>query len=241
MNWYNKFIKISTRNELDIDSIKICQKLFSDFRLSQNSNALANKTLSYDFFDFLNEGELKKYNNAKVSINMSTEIYSGTSLAHDEFDIGGLTLDYGTIEQHVELSVKVTKNFKQNNYKDFYMLLFNIVRHELQHVYDNLRKKYDNKKINDTSSDLIERIARKSEEILSKKELESYIRGLMLRAKRERKSFVKITEEFVEISFYGKKKELIMKYPIYSQLKPIEDKTISKIVEEANKIFKKVV
>ena len=85
------------------------------------------------------------------------------------------------------------------------------------------------------------RIKLLSEEILSEKELESYVRGLMLRAKRERKSFIQITKEFIDLSFYKKNKETLMKYPIYSTLKKIEDETVNQIVEKAKQIYGRVV
>lgn len=238
MNWYNKFIKISTRNKLDVDSIQICQKLFSDFR-SLNNGLPINKVFSYSLMDILDETKIKKYGTTKIFINMSVELYAGKSLLYGNFDIGGLTLDYGEIGQNVELSIKISNNFNQNDFKSFYMLLFSVVRHEVQHVYDNLKDKPE-EKVNFSYSDLVGKIGAISKEILSDRELNPYIRGFMLRSKRERRSFVDVVTEYVNMSFYGKDKNILMGYPVYSELKKIEDKTIFKIIEEAKKIYGKV-
>jgi hypothetical protein len=139
------------------------------------------------------------------------------------------------------LFIKLTPRINDNDFKEMYMLMFNIVRHELQHVLDNLNEKYEHIETNYTYGNLLERIQLRSNEILSKKEIEAYVRGLMLRAKRERKSFIGIVKEYIDMAFYARSKAILMKYPIYIELKKIEDKTVSKIIEEAQKIYKKVI
>jgi hypothetical protein len=31
MNWYDKFIKISSRNKIDMESVDVAQRIFSDY------------------------------------------------------------------------------------------------------------------------------------------------------------------------------------------------------------------
>ena len=241
MNWYKDFIKISARNELDIDAINICKFLFLEIKKQLVSKSLNNKTISYNIDKILEEKCMVKYNNSEVIININLDIYRGLDLSYGNFDIGGLTLDYGIKNQNIELFIKLTPRINDNDFKEMYMLMFNIVRHELQHVLDNLNEKYEHIETNYTYGNLLERIQLRSNEILSKKEIEAYVRGLMLRAKRERKSFIGIVKEYIDMAFYARSKAILMKYPIYIELKKIEDKTVSKIIEEAQKIYKKVI
>jgi hypothetical protein len=239
MNWYNKFI-VSFRNPLDTDAIQICPKIFSDVRSLALSGSLRSQTLSYDIIKVLKEQDRAKYKNAKVTINVSIDVYGG-ALSYGEFDIGGLTLDYGTEKQDIEVDAKITKSFNSNNFRNFYMLLFDVIRHELQHVLDNINKRYDdNHNKDDSYGGLVDQIRLLSEKILSERELGSYIRGWMLQAKRERKSFIEIAKNSIEVSFYGKDKKLFMKHPSYLLLSKIEENTIAKVIQEAQKIYKRV-
>ena len=87
-------------------------------------------------------------------------------------------------------------------------------------------QKYDKRTPKISRGKILEEIKSKSAEILSPKEIESYVRGFMLRAKRENKAFTDIVTEFIDSSFYYGNKPTIMNYPVYSELKIIEDNTI---------------
>jgi hypothetical protein len=75
MNWYQKFIKVSNRNVLDVDSINISRKIFEDIRNSIN-NGLNNKHFSYSLNDIIRsndipekEGELSEKQKALTEID----------------------------------------------------------------------------------------------------------------------------------------------------------------------------
>ena len=236
LNWYNKYIKISARNILDADVIEICPKIFSDIQSYISSNA---PLLSWNIIEMLKEDHRKKYNNATVTINASIQKVSDLLMSYGKFNIGGLTLDGGVGRQSVELDIRITDSFGQNSLNAFYMLLFNVLRHELQHVLDNINERYPDTPVSTGYANLVGKITNKSNEILSEKELESYIRGFMLKAKRERKSFIKIVEEYINIIFYAGNKNIIMRYPFYPELERIENETIAEIISSAEEIYKR--
>lgn len=236
LNWYNKYIKISARNILDADVIEICPKIFSDI---QSYIFSGEPSLSWNIVEMLKEGGLKKYNNATVTISASFQKVSDQLMSYSKFNIGGLTINKGVDKQNIELDIRITDSFGKNSLNAFYMLLFNVLRHELQHVLDNINERYPPAPVSANYVNLVGKITNKSDEILSEKELESYIRGFMLKAKRERKSFVKIVEEYINIIFYAGNKNIMMRYPFYPELERIESETVARIISTAEEIYKR--
>ncbi len=135
MNWYKKFCRLAARNPLDQDSITIAQTIWSlvkDRYLKGNLPTLS-ETISFKSnIKILNPPQDKqKYKKslADENINVVNLIIEKLNI-EEAFQVGGRFN-----ENTLDISVRVSRYFGQEDFHNLYMRLLEVVRHEIKHLH----------------------------------------------------------------------------------------------------------
>lgn len=236
MDWYHKFLRLAFRNPLDRDTIAICQISFEKINELYISNNLRNQTVSFKP-DVKNKNPLQKQQKEWESLSEEklsdvNIVIENLNIAQD-FILGGIYWDFNNT---LNLSLQISNRFSNKSFERLYMEMYDVVRHEIRHLYDDSRGKNISSPRQNKRVDMVENVRNASTFILSEAELVSYIDGMVLRAKKNHVPFSNLVVETVNKVFSikaGDYKNNSIPMAISSQIQQIENHTIQAIIQKA--------
>lgn len=200
MNWYDKFIKLAFRNPLDMDAIAISGIILSTIKQARSANGLSYQTISFRPNNLQNQ--YRRWNSLSEGTVNIVDITIEVLRMDKSFEVSG-NYQHGLRTLNIMLQVpNVANNFPDRLFRPLYMKLFEVVRHEIRHEYDNSQGRNTNLPSIERQIRLIDTARLVSERFLHEVESPAYIEGLLLRAKRERRPFTQLAAVVVSEFFY---------------------------------------
>lgn len=192
MNWY----KVSNFN--DSNSRKIVSYIIKDikqkYKNNKNKYTPINGAINIDQLNIEDE-KLKKH---IVKYNIK---YLSFSDEKEYFTVSAF-FDEKTFPPSISLFIYINYEYANNIdliLEKLYYKLIETVRHEVTHVYQNY----------DQQNELIKKIQftynileKEEQYLLADTEVQSYVEGLYFRAKKERKPFTVVLDEFLKPRFF---------------------------------------
>lgn len=201
LNIENCLYKIAYRNEYDMLANEIAKEIFLNIKQNRTIDFLINKQ------------------NFVIKVQVQN---TGKESSYDAFDIKADMLDFPHgVNKRPEMIINIflDNDFVSGDYQNFNYVLYEVIRHELEHYYkyslgtypDDDYKKLYSELINLKNKNLEEHIKLVSEYILSETEIDSYVKSIMYVAKKQHKPVTDIIEQVIKRAFFNNDPELARK------------------------------
>lgn len=199
-----------------------CLRLFA-FR---NKYDLQSNNIARKIFEMVRNNRFGEFSEGNVWIEIA--IHNFQNPTFENFHVSATTKN-----SNIYISIFLNNDFSSKDYQRFNFIIYDVLRHELEHFDKYIMGKYPDEEYvqlyNDlrsshTNEEHVEMIA---QYILSDTEIDSYIKSIMYVAKKQKKSALDVVEQVIKRAFFGNNSELMK-----------EMMENSKIVEIINKVRK---
>jgi hypothetical protein len=115
----------------------------------------------------------------------------------------------------IYINIILNDNFSVKDYQRFNFVIYDVLRHELEHLDKYVMGKRPDEKYVELYNDLKashpieEHINLVSQYILSETEIDSYVKSIMYVAKKQNKSALEVIEQVLKRAFFGNNKALM--------------------------------
>lgn len=201
--------------------IKDCIYAFS-FR--NKYDIISNDVARY-IFDLVKNKKFGEYSKDDIWIEIA-KIDKLNKLTFDNFSIKAVTKN-GSIY----LSIFINDDFNETDYQNFNYVLYEVIRHELEHKDSFiLNKRPDSKYVEMynkllSNMDLEEHAETISEYILSDTEIDAYVKSIMYVAKKQKVSTYDIIEQVIKRAFFNNNSNSMLEGIKNSKIKSLVEKT----------------
>jgi hypothetical protein len=130
----------------------------------------------------------------------------------------------------VHLNISLDDDFSSKDYQRFNFVIYDVLRHELEHLNKYVMGKYPDEEYVKLYYDLKskhtlkEHIEMVSRYILSDTEIDSYVKSIMYVAKKQNKSALEVIEQVIKRAFFGNNSEVMEEV--------MRDAELSKIIND---------
>ena len=193
---------------------------------------LSNEVVS-KIFDLLKNKKLGSYNIDNFVVEITRAKIKDIPGTFDNFKIDAKT----TEDFIVYVSILINEDFSELDYQSLNYALYEVIRHELEHINKlTLDKKPDGNYVDIYNQllfvvDLEEHVNLVSQYILSEVEFDSYLRSIIYAAKKQKRSAIEVIEQVLKRAFFNNNTELMTEGN--------KNENIKAIVEETRQVLRK--
>ena len=206
----------------NIESIENCIRVFS----YRNKHDLLSNEIVRWIFDLVKNEKQGEYFKDNIWIEIVKTKHKIPKSTFDNFNIRAETKN-----EKIYISIFIYDEFSEKDYKNFNYILYEIARHELEHI-DRfvLNKRPDEKYVEIynrllSSVDLEEHAELVSQYILSNTEIDSYVKSIMYVSKKQNVSALDIIEKVLKRAFFNNDSELMKQGMNNSNIRILMEKT----------------
>ena len=190
-----------------IEATNSCIRIFA-FR--NKYDILANRVAEW-IFSLIKNGNLGEYIYDNIHVDISNS-EKETHLNFNNFKIGAECRG-----NDIQIDIFLKSDFSKSDYQSFNYVLYEVIRHELEHQDrfilgknpdDEYVKTYD-QLMNDSGLKLEEHSELIAKYILSDSEIDSYVKSIMYVAKKQKRSAIEIIEQVLNRAFFNNNEKLM--------------------------------
>jgi len=215
-------------------NIKIndCLKVFA-FR---NKYSLRANDLVRKIFDRIKNDRMGEFGEEDIWVEIRRQ-----KIPHSTFE--NFYVDANTKNDKIYLVIFLDHGFSEKDYQKLNFVLYEIIRHELEHVGKfSMDKKPDGKYVQlyydlRNNNDIHDHVRMISQYILSDTEIDSYAKSIMYVAKKQNKSVLEIVDQVIKRAFFGNDSKIMVEVMQNKEMKNIVEYTKNKLKEKIKEYF----
>jgi len=208
-----------------VSDLERCLKVFA-FRNKYDMMSNDIVSVIFDKIKTNPSNQIFSYDNIQVEINK--EFINST---FENFHIEAFSEN-----NVIHLIISLNNDFSEKDYQRLNFVLYEVIRHELEHVDKFTQGKFPNEEYVKLYNSLIEnqnakeRAQKVSQYILSDVEVDSYVKSIMYVAKKQNKSVLEVIEQVIKRAFFNNNSKLMER--------ELKDDEIFGIIESTRKILR---
>ena len=202
------------------ESLKDCIKVFA-FR---NKYDIRANDVVRKIFDRIKNNKMGEFGEKDIWVEISRQKIHKTTW--ENFYINAYTKN-----DKIYITVFLNDDFSKKDYQKLNYVLYEAIRHELEHLDDFIEgKKPDEKYVQlyhdlRNQHDIKEHIEMVSQYILSDVEIDSYVKSIVYVAKKQNKSVLEVIEQIIKRAFFGNNSEVMLEAMGDSETRGIIERT----------------
>jgi len=180
------------------ENLQDCLRSFA-FR---NKYDLMANIISRKIFERVKNNNMGEFSDQNVWIEISRENIK--NLTFENFHVGAVTKN-----DKIYVNIFLNDDFSSKDYQRFNFVIYDVLRHELEHLDKYIMGKRPDEKYVQLYNDLRsfhtdkEHVEMIAQYILSNVELDSYVKSIMYVAKKQNKSALEVIEQVIKRAFFG--------------------------------------